>query len=151
MKKLLLMAAGALFLTACSAGQTKFNPVFGKGDPNPHGAHFTGKTYLTALNGYDDTIKLPAANVTFEPGARTDWHTHTGGQVLLATNGEGRYQIRGKELEILHSGDIVVIPPDTEHWHGAAPNSWFSHVALTPNAPNNRAIWLEPITDAQYK
>ncbi len=151
MKKLLLLTAGALFLSACAANKTNVRPVFGKGKPNPYAAHFTGNTYLNPINDYDDQIKLPAANVTFEPCARTDGHKHTGGQVLLVTNGEGRHQIRGKEIEILRPGDVVSVAPNVEHWHGAAPNSWFSHVALTPNAPHNEPLWLEKVTDEEYK
>ncbi|MBO5010959.1 MAG: cupin domain-containing protein [Elusimicrobiaceae bacterium] len=71
--------------------------------------------------------------------------------MLLVTNGEGRHQIRGQKVEILHPGDVVSVPPNVEHWHGAAPDSWFSHVALTPNAPDNQPIWLEKVTDEEYK
>ncbi len=151
MKKLILLSSAALFLAACAVNQPKETPVFGKGALNPYSAHFTGNTYLNPLNGYDDQVKLPAANVTFEPCARTDWHKHTGGQVLLVTNGEGRHQIRGQEIEVLRPGDVVSVPPDVEHWHGAAPDSWFSHVALTPNAPDNEPIWLEKVTDEEYR
>ncbi len=151
MKKLMLLSAAALFLAACAGNQPKVQPLFGKGDVNPYAAHFTGTTYLNPVNGYDELVKLPAANVTFEPCARTDWHKHTGGQVLLITNGEGRHQIRGQEIEVLHPGDVVSVPPNVEHWHGAAPDSWFSHVALTPNAPDNEPIWLEKVTDEEYE
>ncbi len=152
MKKLFLLTLCAALLTACAdAPAKKDSPLFGKGELNPYCAHFTGNTYLAPLNGYDEQVKLPAANVTFEPCARTDWHKHTGGQVLLVTNGEGRHQIRGQKVEILHPGDVVSVPPGVEHWHGAAPDSWFSHVALTPNAPDNQPIWLEKVTDEEYK
>ena len=74
-----------------------------------------------------------------------------GGQILFVTDGEGRHQIRGGEIETLHPGDVVAVEPDVEHWHGAAPDSWFSHVAVTPNAQDNKAVWLEPVTDKEYK
>lgn len=153
MKRLLITCVCTLCLAACSSGggQAEFAPVFGKGEPNPYGEHFTGRTYLAPLNAYSESLKVPAANVTFEPCARTDWHKHTGGQILFVTDGEGRHQIRGGEIEILHPGDVVAVEPNVEHWHGAAPDSWFSHVAVTPNAPDNKAVWLEPVTDKEYK
>lgn len=151
MKQNLILFAGILMLGACAHQQNDYKPVFAKGEPNPYAQYFTGKSYLANLSEYDKTLKMPAANVTFEPCTRTNWHYHTGGQVLLVTNGEGRHQIRGKEIEILKPGDVVKVEPNVEHWHGAAPNSWFSHIALTPNPDNNKPVWLEPVTDAEYK
>ena len=126
--------------------------VFEQGEPNPYGQFFTGQTYLNMLNPKEDVWNLPVGNVTFEPGARTNWHKHDGGQILLVLNGEGRYQERGKEIQILHKGDIVRIPPKVEHWHGAAPDCWFVHVSLEPNAHlNGKTEWLEHVTDKEYK
>lgn len=84
MKRLLISCVCTLCLAACSSGggQAEFAPVFGKGEPNPYGEHFTGRTYLAPLNAYSESLKVPAANVTFEPCARTDWHKHTGGQLV---------------------------------------------------------------------
>ena len=150
MKQNFALLTGIVMLTACTGTGNEYRPVFPKGEPNPYALHFTGKSYLANLNGYDKKLKMPVANVTFEPCTRTDWHYHTGGQVLLVTAGEGRHQIRGKEIEILKPGDIVKVDPNVEHWHGAAPDSWFSHIALTPNADNNKAVWLNPVTDEEY-
>ena len=125
--------------------------VFEQGEPNPYGKFFTGQTYLTMLSPNDKTFNAPIGNVTFEPKARTNWHKHSGGQILLVLNGEGRYQERGKEIQILHKGDVVRIAPDVEHWHGAAPNSWFTHISVETNVPNNVATWLEPVKDEEYK
>lgn len=125
--------------------------VFEQGVPNPYGKFFTGQTYLTMLSPNDKTFNAPIGNVTFEPKARTNWHKHSGGQILLVLNGEGRYQERGKEIQILHKGDVVRIAPDVEHWHGAAPNSWFTHISVETNVPNNEATWLEPVKDEEYK
>ena len=94
---------------------------------------------------------MPISNVTFEPCTRTDWHYHTGGQILLVVDGEGRHQIRGQKVEILKPGDVIKVNPNVEHWHGAAPDSWFSHIVLTPNPEINKPVWLEPVTDAEYK
>ncbi|MGL5721027.1 MAG: carboxymuconolactone decarboxylase family protein [Brevinema sp.] len=128
-------------------GMIPFEPTFGKGEPNPSSRYFTGQTYLIYLSDGDATYNSPAGNVTFEPNAKTFWHKHSGGQILLVTDGEGRYQARGQAVQVLKKGDVVRIPPDLEHWHGAAPNSWFSHVALTPNAPNNQVTWLEAVSE----
>ncbi len=125
--------------------------VFEQGEPNPYGAYFTGQTYLTRLSAQDDVWNSSLANVTFEPGARTHWHKHSGGQILLVLNGEGRYQERNGEIRILNKGDVVRIPPQVEHWHGAAPGSWFTHISVETNLPNNQTTWLEAVTDAEYK
>lgn len=125
--------------------------VFAQGEANPYGKFFTGKTYLNMLNPNDGIFNAPIGNVTFEPGARTNWHKHSGGQILLVLAGEGRYQERGKGVRVLRKGDVVRIAPDIEHWHGAAPDSWFTHISLETNVPDNKAEWLEPVTDEQYK
>lgn len=125
--------------------------IFEQGEANPYGKFFTGQTYLTMLNNNDEVFNAPIGNVTFEPGARTNWHKHSGGQILLVLAGEGRYQERGKPIRVLHKGDVVRIAPNLEHWHGAAPDSWFTHVSIETNVPNNKAEWLEPVSDAEYK
>lgn len=125
--------------------------VFARGEPNPYGRFFTGQTYLTMLSTNEPLFQAPIGNVTFEPGARTFWHKHSGGQILLVTAGEGRYQARGEEIRVLQKGDVVHIAPDVEHWHGASPESWFSHIAVEPNAANNnQTTWLEAVTGADY-
>lgn len=91
------------------------------------------------------------ANVTFEPAARTNWHTHSGGQILLVMDGIGYYQEKGQPARRLTKGDVVRIPPDVNHWHGAAPNSWFVHVSLETNGETNKVTWLEPVTDEEYR
>ena len=141
------------FIQLLPKGQKVMNitPVFPVGEPNPYGKFFTGKTYLTRLNAYDETFKTSLGNVTFEPAARTNWHKHTGGQILLVTAGEGRYQERGKPVQVLKAGDVVRIAPNVEHWHGAAPDSWFSHIAVETNPDFNVNTWLEPVSDEEYK
>lgn len=125
--------------------------IFAMGEENPYGKFFTGKTYLNMLSPGDAVFNAPIGNVTFEPGARTNWHKHSGGQILLVLAGEGRYRERGGEIRILRKGDVVRISPDVEHWHGAAPRSWFTHISLETNVPNNKAQWLEPVSDEEYK
>ena len=144
------------FLSIITAGAAEMktapiNTIFGQGDVNPYGEFFTGRTYLQGLVARDDVLNSSIANVTFEPGARTNWHKHSGGQILLVVAGQGRYQEQGKDIQILNPGDVVQILPDVEHWHGAAPDSWFTHVSIEPNIPNNQVTWQDPVTDEQYK
>ena len=112
--------------------------------------YFSGKSYLARLTK-DDRLNVPVANVTFEPGCRNNWHSHTGGQLLIAVGGVGYYQERGKAARKLLPGDVVEIPPNTDHWHGAAPDKWFSHLAIECNPQTNKNTWLEPVSDADYQ
>ena len=90
-------------------------------------------------------------NVTFEPGCRNNWHIHhKGGQILLVTAGRGYYQEWGREARELKPGDVVQIPPEVKHWHGAAPDSWFAHLAVEVPAPGASNEWLEPVSQQEY-
>ena len=104
--------------------------VFPLGAENDaYAAYFTGQSYLAPLTGPDDGVGV--SNVTFEPGCRNNWHVHHGGgQILLVTGGRGFYQAWGEPARELKPGDVVSIPPEVKHWHGAAPDSWFAHVAI---------------------
>lgn len=114
------------------------------GDENKAFAqYFSGNSYLASLT----TEQVPIANVTFEPGCRNNWHTHHGaGQILICTAGRGYYQEWGKTPRELLPGDIVNIPPDVKHWHGAAPDSWFQHLALSVPGENTGCEWHESVT-----
>lgn len=125
--------------------------IFDKGGSNPYGQYFSGKSYLamlTELNG------VGIANVTFEPACRNNWHIHHGknggGQILLVTGGRGWYQEWGREAKELHAGDVVAIPTEVKHWHGAAKDSWFTHIAIEIPGENTSNEWLEPVADEQY-
>lgn len=111
--------------------------------------YFTGESWLAPLTGNKD-LNVPMSNVTFEPGCRNNWHSHTGGQLLIAVGGVGYYQERGKAARRLLPDDVVEIAPDIEHWHGAAPDSWFSHLAIGCNPQTNQNTWLERVDDQQY-
>jgi len=113
--------------------------------------NFTGIVYLSALVSYDSPLKCIISNVTFEPGCRNKWHKHAGGQVLLVTLGRGWYQEEGKEPRELHPGDVVEILPNVKHWHGAASDSWFSHISIEVDKTAGPIEWLEPVTDEEYK
>lgn len=123
--------------------------LFGLGEPNEaYAQYFIGQSFLNGLAGGDIGI----ANVTFEPGCRNNWHTHHGtGQYLLVTDGRGWYQEWGKPARELRPGDVVAIPAEVKHWHGAAKDSWFCHVALSAACVEGASNeWLEPVTDEEY-
>lgn len=150
-KKIFSLLCGAVLLIGGNMAIAKnLEQPFLQGEINPYNKFFTGTTYLNMLITKDDTWNSSIGNVTFEPKARTNWHTHSGGQILLVTAGEGRYQEIGKPVQILKKGDTVSIPPNVVHWHGAAPNSWFAHISVETNIPDNTTTWLEPVTDEQY-
>lgn len=125
--------------------------VFPIGQPNDGFAqYFTGRSYLAPLS----TEQVGVFNVTFEPGCRNNWHIHHadrgGGQIFVCVAGQGWYQEWGQEPRALHPGDVVNIPVGVKHWHGAAADSWFSHLAIEVPGENGSNEWLEPVTDAQY-
>ena len=114
------------------------------------GKYFVGQSYLNMLT----TSGVPIGNVTFEPGCRNNWHIHHaksgGGQILLCTAGRGYYQEWGKEARELKPGDVVVIPSEVKHWHGAAPDSWFAHLAVEVPGEETANEWCEPVSDEEY-
>ena len=125
--------------------------VFPIGEPNDGFAqYFIGQSYLAPLS----TSQVGIFNVTFEPGCRNNWHVHHadkgGGQILVCVAGRGYYQEWGKPAQELHPGDAVNIPVGVKHWHGAAPDSWFSHLAVEVPGENGSNEWLEPVTDEVY-
>ncbi|MFB0918588.1 MAG: cupin domain-containing protein [Clostridiaceae bacterium] len=109
--------------------------------------NFVGQAYINRLTD----IGVGISNVTFEPGCRNNWHIHhIGGQILLVTDGEGWYQAWGEEPRRLKRGDVVNIPPEVKHWHGAAKDSWFTHLAVGVPAEGSYYEWLEPVSDEEY-
>ena len=128
--------------------------VFGTGKPNEAFAqYFIGESFLNPLTDPGETAVF-LANVTFEPGCRNNWHIHHadkgGGQILVCVAGRGWYQEWGQEARELHPGDVVNIPPEVKHWHGAACDSWFSHLALEVLGENCSNEWLEAVSDEAY-
>jgi len=115
--------------------------------PEMFSKYFIGQAYLKPLTEKGG----PIANVTFEPGCRNNWHIHhKGGQILLVTGGEGWYQAAGEAPQKLHPGDVVNIPPEIKHWHGAAKDCWFSHLAVEIPADGGSNEWIEAVTDEEY-
>ena len=123
--------------------------VFPMGEKNEAFAqYFVGQSYLNMLS----TERVTIGNVTFEPGCRNNWHIHhKGGQILLCTAGRGYYQEWGKEAQELHPGDVVNIPPEVKHWHGAAKDSWFAHLAVEVPAEGASNEWLESVNEEDYE
>ena len=111
-------------------------------------SNFNGTVWLNMLTAFGSA--LPIGDVTFEPGCRTSWHTHAGGQILLVTGGRGYYQEWGKPVQELHAGDVVTIPAGVKHWRGAAKDSWFVHLAIEISPDKGQATWLEPAADEDY-
>ncbi len=124
--------------------------IFEKGEENPFGKFFVGKSYLNMLS----TEGVVIGNVTFEPGCRNNWHIHKadkgGGQILLCTGGKGWYQEWGKPAQELNAGDVVHIPAGVKHWHGAAKDSWFVHIAVEVPGENTSSEWCNPVSDEEY-
>lgn len=128
------------------------NSIFPVGEENvKYAQYFDGTSYLNMLS----LNQVIVGNVTFSPGCRNHWHIHHatkgGGQMLLVTAGRGYYQEWGKPVQELHPGDVVNIPAETKHWHGAAPNSAFQHLAIEVPGENASTEWCEPVDAEEYK
>lgn len=129
----------------------EINSPFAQGSPNTaYAQYFIGNSWLNMLS----TEGVIIGNVTFEPGCRNNWHIHHadkgGGQILLCTAGKGWYQEWGQPARELKSGDVVIIPAGVKHWHGAAKDSWFVHLAVEVPGENTKNEWLEPVSDTEY-
>lgn len=128
--------------------EKEFNQIFPLGEKNDaYAQYFVGQSYLSMLT----TERVGIANVTFESGCRNNWHIHhKGGQILLCTAGRGYYQEWGKPAQEMKPGDVINIPPEVKHWHGAAPDSWFSHLAVEVPAEGSSNEWLEQVNEEEY-
>lgn len=122
-------------------------PVLGLGEPVSD--NFTGEAWLRMLSTEAES-DCSIYNVTFAPSARNYWHKHSAGQILLCTEGVGYYQEQGKSAQRLESGTVVHIPTGAVHWHGAAPDSRFTHIGITPRVSENQVEWIGAVTDQEY-
>lgn len=124
--------------------------IFPIGDPNPFGQYFSGASYLAQISAE----QIPFFNVTFEPACHNNWHIHKaskgGGQMLVGVAGRGWYQEEGKEPVEILPGTVIHIPANVKHWHGAATDSWFAHLAFEIPGDETSNIWLEPVADQDY-
>ncbi len=125
--------------------------IFPIGEPNTaYAKYFIGNSYLARVS----SEQVPISNVTFEPGCRNNWHIHHatagGGQMLIGVAGRGWYQEEGKPAQAILPGTVIHIPANVKHWHGAAADSWFAHLAFEIKGENTSNEWLEPVTDEEY-
>ncbi|MBQ3712663.1 MAG: carboxymuconolactone decarboxylase family protein [Spirochaetia bacterium] len=124
--------------------------LFPIGEPNPFGKYFVGQSYLAPVS----KEQVPVYNVTFEPGCRNNWHIHNaasgGGQMLICIGGRGWYQEEGKAAVALVPGSVINIPAGVKHWHGAARDSWFSHLAIEVPGEAGSTQWCEPVSEEEY-
>ena len=125
------------------------NAIFPKGEKGSE-EFFTGNAYPIGLVEADSIHTTLAGNVYFEPGARSHWHTHPSGQILIITDGVGYHQIEGQPIEIIKKGDVVKCPPNVRHWHGASPDVGLQQLYIIPNTEQGIVEWKEAVTDEEY-
>lgn len=114
------------------------------------GGNFTGTVWVNMIVEPDDNLNTVAGKVMFEPMARTNWHSHAGGQILIVTEGIGYYQEEGKPIQIIREGDVIKAPADVQHWHGGSHEESMTHTAIVPDLDQGRTSWAGPVTDEEY-
>lgn len=137
----------ALLNSCCSPQEQEF--IFPKGEKGA-AKYFTGNAYNYGLVPMDSTYTTLVGNVYFEPEARSNWHTHPGGQILIITAGVGYHQIEGHPIEIMRKGDVIKCPPNVRHWHGASSDTPLQQMYIVPNIEKGVVDWMEPVTDEVY-
>lgn len=161
--KTIAILTGSLFLiTACNSktennnienmktDKNELDAIFPKGEKGS-ADFFTGNAYNIGLVAPDSTFTTAVGNVYFEPGARSNWHSHPAGQILIITDGVGYHQIEGQPIEVIKKGDVVKCPPKVRHWHGASPDVGLQQLYIVPNTEKGIVDWQEAVTDEQYK
>lgn len=124
--------------------------IFPKGNKGSD-KNFTGNAFNVGLVAPDSTYTTAVGNVYFEPGGRSNWHTHPGGQILIITDGKGYHQIEGQPKEIMKKGDVIKCPPNTRHWHGATEDTGVQQMYIVPNTEKGIVNWMEAVPDEIYK
>ena len=144
-----------VFFSACNNNKKNEVPkqqnalIFPQGDKNITD-NFKGEVWVAPLIEADSLNQTAVGNVTFDPGARSKWHTHPAGQILLVTDGVGYYQEKGQPKKILRKGDVIKCPPNIPHWHGASADTAFVQIAIT-GREKGPTVWLEAVTDEEYR
>jgi quercetin dioxygenase-like cupin family protein len=128
----------------------KIHPAGSRPTRRAPSEHFTGTVWQDPIIAAEAPARIVAARVTFEPGARTNWHTHPLGQTLYVISGIGLFQTKGGPVQEIRPGDVVWIPPGEKHWHGGSPTSGMTHIAMQESLEGNYSSWMEPVTDAEY-
>lgn len=142
-----------VFFTACHpkiASQAGKTELFSMGKPVNNG-NFTGEVWLNMLMAADTTYNSHIGSVSFKPGARSNWHYHPGGQILLVTEGKRWYQEKGKKVQIIQKGDVIKCLPNVHHWHGASATEAMTHLAIGTNINKGAVVWLSKVTDDEYR
>jgi len=146
---LLLLSMSATAQVNKKTGQEKANFIFPKGQQGP-AENFTGRVWNIGLVENDSVYNTVVGNVYFEPGARSNWHKHPSGQILIITDGIGYHQVKGQPKQTLKKGDIVKCPPHVEHWHGASADTGMLQLYILPKTENGIVTWLHKVTDEEY-
>jgi quercetin dioxygenase-like cupin family protein len=156
MKALLMIAVTSMALLTISCEENKSNKegnelqaIFPKGEPGP-AEHFTGRAWNIGLVTDDTVYHTIVGNVYFEPGARSNWHTHPAGQILIITDGVGYYQEKGQPRRTMRKGDVIKSLPNVMHWHGASRDTGLQQMYILPKTENGIVQWLQPVTDEEY-
>jgi quercetin dioxygenase-like cupin family protein len=126
------------------------NSILPRGEKMVSNNNFNGTVWLQRFVSPSDSLDCIVSLVTFDPGVRTNWHTHPGGQILIVTEGVGYYQEKGKPKQIIYKGDVVKCPQGVTHWHGASPHGEFAHLIVAPDAEKGEVTWLQKVTDEEY-
>lgn len=155
MKKFRITIQGSIVLAFLLTGCTSKNESQNIQLIFPNGVlgsaeNFAGNAWNSALVTNDTVYNAVVGNVYFEPGARTNWHSHPSGQILVIIDGEGFHQIKGKTKQSLKKGDVVKCPPNVMHWHGATATKGMSQMYIVPNTERGIVNWMEPVTDEEY-
>ncbi|WP_219226414.1 cupin domain-containing protein [Pedobacter antarcticus] len=147
---LLLLFYSCNYIPAESNKETeKRSIIFAQGDKNTT-QNFNGEVWVKSLIDADSLNETAVGNVTFAPGARSKWHSHPAGQILMVTDGVGYYQEKGQSKVILRKGSVIKCPPNTPHWHGASPDTAFVQLAITSRT-NGPTVWLQTVTEKEYR
>ena len=156
MKALLITAIAslALLIISCMNNKSENKPtelqaIFPKGEKGP-AENFTGNVWNTGLVANDSIYNMVIGNVYFEPGARSNWHIHPSGQILIITDGVGYHQIKGQPRQTIKKGDVIKCPANVEHWHGASPDIGMQQMYILPKTENGIVTWLQKVTDEEY-
>ena len=146
---LAISGTGCKEQTNMKTDETELQAIFPKGEAGP-AENFTGKAWNYGLVANDSAYNTLVGNVYFEPGARSNWHIHPAGQILIITDGEGYHQIKGQPRQTIKKGDVVKCPPNVMHWHGASPETGMQQMYIIANTEKGIVKWLEPVTDEEY-
>jgi quercetin dioxygenase-like cupin family protein len=144
-----LLNVGCKEETNKNTTKNKIESIFPKGEKGP-AENFTGNAWNTPLVANDSTYNTVIGNVYFEPGARSNWHTHPSGQILIITDGVGYHQIKGQSRQTIRKGDVVKCPPNVLHWHGASPDTGMQQMYIITKTENGIVTWLQKVTDEEY-